>query len=141
MSALATHGDQDGGGLLPERLRRRNRYLAPYWGLAALLGLAACLVALTGGRDQELVHFDAAAVFASFLAALVACARLSWRDGNRAALAVNLAGVIPVVFILVMNLLRVDPIAALAAAGTISWMLHWRWVREGRPSGLTRVLR
>ena len=132
LSALATHGRQDGGGLLPERLRRRNRFLAPYWGLGVLLALAACLVALTGGRDQELVHFYAAAVFASFLAALVACARLSWRDGNRAALAVNVAGVIPVVFILVMNLLRVDPIAALAAAGAISWMLHWRRVRHGR---------
>ncbi len=141
LAALATHGDQEGGGLLPERLRRRNRFRAPPWGLAALLGLAAGLVAVTGGRDQELVHFYAAAVFASFLAALVACARLSWRDGNRVALAVNIAGVLPVVCILVMNLLRVDPIAALVAAGAISWGLHWRWVQHGRPSGLARVLR
>jgi hypothetical protein len=135
LEALAKHG-RDGDGLLPERLGRQNRWYAPPWGIAALLGAAFVLIAIARGRDQEIVQFYAVAVFASFLGALVACAVLSARDRRPAALAVNVAGIVLVTLVLALNLRRLDPLLSLAAAGVISLYLWRTWVRRGRPGGV-----
>jgi amino acid transporter len=140
LAALARHGDER-DGLLPRRLGETNRWYAPPVGIAVLLVLAAALLLGAGGRDTQLVEFYAVAVFASFFAALVASAALNRRDGRRGALAVNLAGLVPVTFVLVLNVARIDPLASLGAAALIALMLWRRWVRAGRPGGVARVVR
>jgi hypothetical protein len=60
-----------------------------------VLVIAVILVIAAGGFEQHLVDFYAVAVFASFLAATLGCARLSHRDGRRLALAFNVLGAIP----------------------------------------------
>jgi hypothetical protein len=60
-------------------------------GIAQVLGAAAILVAASE-REQRLVGFYAVAVFASFLAATIACARLSYRDGRHVAFVLNIVG-------------------------------------------------
>jgi hypothetical protein len=139
LKALALHAG-DGDGLVPRRFGSVNRFLVPHWGLVALLAAAAVLVVLGGGRDQELVHYYAVAVFTSFFGALVACARLSWRDGEYGALAVNAAGTVLVAFVLALNLARVDPILSLVATGAVSLYLWRAWVRRGRPAGVGRLV-
>lgn len=136
LKALAEHGGA-GNGLIPGAFGRVNRWHSPPWGLMLLLGAAALLVVLAGGRDQEIVHFYAAAVFMSFLAAIVACARLTWRERAWPALAVNLAGGVVVGFVLALNLARVDPLAAIGASTLVSVYLWRAWVRRGRPSGIS----
>lgn len=138
LKALALYGGEK-GGLIPARFGRINRFLVPHWGLAVLLAAAAGLVALAGGRDQELVQFYAAAVFASFLGATLACARLSYRERRMRALAVNAAATAVVAFVLALNVVRLDPIASLAAAGLISLHLWRSWVRRGRPGGVAEL--
>lgn len=135
LKALALLGD-DGGGLLPSRFGEVNRALVPPWGVAAVLGAAAAMVLAAGGREQELVQFYAVSVFASFLAATVGCARLSHREGRRAALALNLAGAALVTLVLALNLTRLDAAIALAASVTVAFVLWRVWVRRGRPGGL-----
>ncbi len=140
LEALARHGD-DGGGLLPARLGRVNRWYVPPWGVGVLVVAALAVVAASGGRDQEIVQFYAVAVFASFLGATVACSVLAWRERRPAAFAVSALGVVLVAFVLALNLRRLDPLASLAAAGLLSsgfWLL---WVHQGRPPGVARVLR
>ena len=61
--------------------------------------VAAAVLVAASGREKRLVGFYAVAVFASFLAATIACARLSYRDGRRVAL-VNVIGAILVAIIL-----------------------------------------
>jgi len=140
LEALARDG-RDGPGLLHERLARANRHFAPPWGIALLLALAIALVVAAGGRDTVLVQFYAAAVFASFAGALVAAATLNRREGRRRALAVNLVGLVPIAFVLVLNLGRGDPIAAIGAALLIAVGLRWRWVAAGRPGGIIAAMR
>lgn len=123
----------DGDGLLPRRFALENRFLTAYWGVAALLVVAALLLVASGGDEQALVHFYAVSVFASFLAATIACAKLSLADRRLGAFAVNIAGAILVALVLALNLTRLDGVIALAASGLIAAALWWRWVRRGRP--------
>ena len=141
LEALARHGADGHDGLLPRPLARTNRFYAPPWGIALLLGLAVGLLLAAGGRDTVLVQFYAAAVFASFLGALVAAAALNIRERRRAALAVNIAGIVPVVFVLGLNLERGDPLVAIAAALLIAAGLRHRWVAAGRPAGVAATVR
>lgn len=138
LEALASHGEP---GLLPRRFAQINRFDAPPWGIAALACAAGALIVLSGGRDQEIVQFYAVAVFAGFLGATVACARLSLRDGHRAMFAVNAAGVLVIAFVLALNLRRLDPLISLAASGAVSLYLWGTWVSRGRPGGVAATLR
>ena len=134
LKALATIG-RDGQGLVPSRFGRLNRFLIPEWGVGLVLIAAAALVAASG-REQRLVGFYAVAVFASFLAATIACARLSHREGRRVSLILNIIGAILVAIILGINATRLDGlIALLASAGVATYL--WRiWVLHGRPHGV-----
>ncbi|ULE33442.1 amino acid permease [Mycobacterium sp. IDR2000157661] len=134
LKALATIG-RDGEGLVPSRFRRVNRYLIPEWGVALVLVAAALLVAASG-REQLLVGFYAVAVFASFLAATVACARLSYRDGRRIALTLNVVGSVLVAIILAINATRLDGVIALVASTAVAVYLWRIWVLRGRPRGV-----
>jgi hypothetical protein len=138
LEALARHTD-GGRGLLPARFGAANRFYVPPWGIGALLVAALAIVALASGRDQEIVHFYAVAVFLSFLGALVACAVLSWRERRPAALAVNVAGILLVTLVLGLNFRRLDPLASLAASAAVSVFLWSMWVRRGRPGGTGRI--
>lgn len=138
MKALALH-DGGGEGLLPRRFGLTNRFLVPHWGVLAVLVAAAVLLLLSGGRDQEIVQFYAVAVFASFVAALVGSARLSYLDGARVALAWNVAGALLVGFVLVLNLTRIDGMVALLASGAVSLYLWRSWVHKGRPAGVSGI--
>ena len=140
LEALARHGDA-GGGLLPARLGRVNRWYVPPWGVGVLVVTALAVILATGGRDQEIVQYYAVAVFASFFGATVACSVLAWRDRRPAACAVSTLGVVLVAFVLALNLRRIDPLASLGAAGLVSAAFWLLWVRHGRPPGIARVLR
>lgn len=135
LKALAAHGG-DGAGLLPIRFRRTNRAYVPPWGILLLAGISTVLVAGAGGREQALVQFYAAAVFASFLGALVASTVLNARERRLVATAVAGAGGVAVAFILLLNLRRLDPIVSLAAAGVLSMYLWRTWIARGRPGGI-----
>jgi hypothetical protein len=128
-------------GVLPRVFARTNRLHAPAWGIAAVGAGAVVLVIAAGGDDQALVQFYAVAVFASFLSALTAAARLAWRDRRRAAFAVDVAGVVLVAFVLALNLGRLDGVVSLAAALLVSLVLWWRWVLSGRPHGVAAAAR
>jgi hypothetical protein len=132
LKALAQVG-ADREGLLPRRFARVNRFLVPQWGIVVVLTVASAMVLAAGGREQELVHFYAVSVFASFLAATLGCARLSHRDGRRAAMAVNLAGAVLVAAVLVLNLTRLDAVIALLASCAVALYLWRAWVARGRP--------
>lgn len=134
LKALATLG-REGEGLLPGRFGRVNRFLVPEWGVALVLAAAAILVA-AGGREQHLVKFYAVAVFASFLAATIGCARLSHRDGRRLALALNLLGAALIAAVLASNATRIDGAIALLASGVVALYLWRMWVSRGRPGGV-----
>ena len=94
------------------------------------------MILAAGGDEQELVQFYAVAVFASFLAATVGCARLSFRDGRVASMALNLLGACLVALVLGLNLTRLDPVFSLLASGAVALYLWRTWVARGRPSGL-----
>lgn len=134
LKALATLG-KDGQGLVPNRFGRINRFLIPEWGVGLMLVAAALLVAASG-REQNLVGFYAVAVFASFLAATIACARLSYREGRRVTLALNIVGAALVAVILAINATRLDSMIALAASAAVATYLWRTWVRRGRPRGV-----
>jgi hypothetical protein len=138
LKALAGLG-LDGGGLLPERLHRENRFLVAHWGVLAVLAIAAAMIVAARGREQELVQFYAVSVFASFLAATLACARLSFRDGRRGALMANLAGATLVGLVLALNLTRLDSAIALLASLAVAVYLWRTWVSRGRPGGVARA--
>ena len=138
LKALAMHGS-DGEGLLPPRYRVVNTHFVPLWGVGALTAVAVLLVTIAGGREQSLVHFYAAAVFASFLGALLAGTVLSHRDGRVGATLVAAAGTLAVAIVLALNLRRLDPVLSLAAAGAISLYLWRMWVARGRPGGVAGV--
>jgi hypothetical protein len=123
LKALALAGADGGDGLLPRHFGRQNRFLVAQWGVAAVLGVAIAMIVGAGGDEQALVQFYAVAVFASFLAATVGCARLSQRDGRWAAMAVNLLGAALVALVLGLNMTRLDPVIALAASGALALLL------------------
>lgn len=134
LKALAALGP-DGQGLVSKRFGRINRYLVPEWGVALVLAAAAILVA-AGGREQHLVGFYAVAVFASFLAATIGCARISYLAGRRGALALNIVGAFLVAAVLAVNATRVDGLIALFVSGAVAFYLWRVWVSHGRPGGV-----
>ena len=141
LKALARHGARDGRGLMPGRFAQTNRWFAPPWGILALLVIALVLVAVAGGDEQALVHFYAVAVFASFLGALSGALRLAYRDGRRAWVVVDVIGIVAVLFVLGVNLQRVDALVSLAASALVSLALYAIWVRRGRPAGVSSIAR
>ena len=137
LKALAlVRAGRDEDGLVSRRFARINRFHSPPWGIAAVLGASAAVIAVAGGRDQEIVQFYAVSVFAGFLAALLGCARLSLRERRFADLTVNVAGVVLVTFVLALNVGRTDGAIALAASGLVAAYLYLVWVRRGRPAGV-----
>jgi hypothetical protein len=139
LKALSGVGLDGDAGLLPEALHRENRFLVSHWGVGLILLLAAAMIAVSGGREQELVKFYAVAVFASFLAATLACTRLNLRDGRRGAAAFNLLGAAAALLVLTLNLTRLDSAIALFASATIALYLWRVWVGRGRPGGISRA--
>jgi Amino acid permease len=133
LKALATLGT-DGEGIVSSRFGRINRFLIPEWGVALVVVAAAVLVAASG-REQRLVGFYAVAVFASFLAATIACARLSYRDGRRFALVLNVVGAALVAIILGINATRLDGLIALLTSSGVALYLWRIWISRGRPRG------
>jgi hypothetical protein len=139
LKALASHG-ADGDGLLPPRFLLTNRAYVPPWGIAALACIAVVLVAVAGGREQSLVQFYAAAVFASFFGALLASTVLSRREGRPMATLVGAVGTLAVGGILLLNLRRLDPVVSLTVAAAVSLYLWRAWVARGRPGGVARIV-
>lgn len=139
LKALSGVGLDGAAGLLPEPLHRENRYLVSHWGVLVVLTLAAAMIAAAGGREQVLVQFYAVSVFASFLAATLACARLTLLDGNRPAALWNMLGAALVAGVLVLNLTRLDSAIALLASAAIAAYLWRSWVARGRPRGVGRA--
>jgi hypothetical protein len=139
LKALSGVGLDGSAGLLPEPLHRENRFLVSHWGVALMLVLAAAMIVAAGGREQILVKFYAVSVFASFLAATLACARLNLRDRRRRAAAVNLLGSALVALVLGLNLTRLDSAVALLASGAVAIYLWRAWVGRGRPRGVSRT--
>ncbi len=135
LKALARVGS-DGEGLVPSRFGNINRFLVPRWGVGLVLVVAAAMILAAGGREQHLVSFYAVAVFASFLAATIGCARLSHRDGRRAALILNVLGAVLVAFVLALNATRLDGAIALIASAAVATYLWRAWVARGRPAGV-----
>jgi hypothetical protein len=135
LKALSGVGLDGKAGLLPERLHRENRFLVSHWGVLLVLLLAAAMILAADGREQVLVRFYAVSVFASFLAATLACARLTHRDGRRLATVGNLFGAALVTLILGLNLTRLDSALALLASIAIALYLWRTWVARGRPPG------
>lgn len=137
LKALSGIGLDGSSGLLPERLRRENRFLVSYWGVLTILALAAAMILASGGHEQTLVRFYAVSVFASFLAATLACARLSFRDGKRGDAALNLVGAALVAIVLLLNLTRLDSAIALLGSAAVAVYLWRVWVARGRPGGVS----
>lgn len=138
LKALSGVGLDGTAGLLPEPLHRENRFLVSHWGVFVVFVLAAGMIVAAGGDEQVLVRFYAVSVFASFLAATLACARLTLRDGQRAAAVGNLLGAGLVSLVLVLNLTRLDSAIALLASTAIAAYLWRAWVARGRPHGVGR---
>jgi hypothetical protein len=139
LKALSGVGLDGAAGLLPEPLHRENRFLVSHWGVFVVLALAIGMIVAAGGDEQVLVRFYAVSVFASFLAATLACARLTLRDGQRAAALGNLLGAGLVSLVLVLNLTRLDSAIALLASAVIAAYLWRAWVARGRPHGVGRA--
>ena len=137
LKALALVGRNSAeGGLVPGRFAVLNRHYVPPWGILLVLVASAALIAMAGGRDQEIVRYYAVSVFAGFLGATLGCARLSHRDGRRGELIVNLAGVALVAFVLALNVVRPAGVIVLSVAGLVAGYLYMVWIRRGRPSGV-----
>ena len=134
LKALATLG-REGEGLVPGVFGRINRFLVPEWGVTVVLVAAGMLVA-AGGHEQRLVPFYAVAVFASFLAATLGCAWLSYRERSWGSLAVNLLGSLLVAAVLALSATRLEGIVALLASAAVAGYLWRVWVRRGRPTGI-----
>jgi hypothetical protein len=140
LKALALVGaNRSDGGLVPARFAVLNRFQVPPWGILVVLAASAALIVMARGHDQEIVRYYAVSVFAGFLGATLGCARLSHRDGKRAELAVNLAGVAVVAFVLALNAVRPAGVIVLSVAGLLAGYLYAVWVRRGRPSGVAEA--
>jgi hypothetical protein len=74
-------------------------------------------------------------VFASFLAATLACAKLSFGDGKHLSGCINAMGAALVTMVLALNLTRLDGVIALIVSGAIALLLWRTWVGRGRPRG------
>ena len=140
LKALSGLGHDGGPGLLPEPLHRENRYLISHWGVLVVFVAAATMIVAAGGHEQSLVQFYAVSVFASFLAATLACARLSYRDGRYGPMATSLLGAALVAFVLALNLTRLDSAIALLGSLAVAVYLWRAWVARGRPRGVSRTL-
>lgn len=134
LKALATLG-REGEGLVPSFFGRINRFLVPEWGVTVVVVAAAILVA-AGGHEQRLVPFYAVAVFASFLAATVGCAWLSYRERRWGPLALNVLGSLLVAAVLAINATRPMGAIALLAAAVVAVYLWRAWASHGRPTGV-----
>jgi hypothetical protein len=104
--------------------------------VVTVLAVAAAMIVAAGADEQALVHFYAVAVFASFLAATLGCARLSHRDGLVGAMVLNLLGAALVALVLALNMTRIDPVISLLASGAVALYLWRSWVARGRPDGI-----
>jgi hypothetical protein len=141
LKALARKGPTGEPGLLPARLGRVNQHHTPMASVGVYAIIAAVIILIARGREQELVLVYAVAVFVSFLAGLLAMARFSHRRGRRLLTLTNLLGAIAVAFTLVVNLARGYPLLALGGTVLIAAALHRRWVRAGRPRGIDTLER
>jgi predicted Co/Zn/Cd cation transporter (cation efflux family) len=127
--------------LLPSPLANSNRHHTPVAAVGIYAIIAAGIILVAGGHEQELVLVYAVAVFVSFLAGLLAMARFARRAGSRLLTATNLLGAVAVAFTLAVNLARGYPLIAIAGTLMVAALLHWRWVRAGRPRGIESVER
>jgi Amino acid permease len=139
LKALAGVGLDGAVGLLPERLRRENRFLVAHWGILVVFGVAAAMILAAGGHEQQLVQFYAVSVFASFFAATLACARLSLSERQVGPAIANLAGAALVGLVLVLSLTRLDSAIALLVSLAVAAYLWRSWVARGRPGGVARA--
>jgi amino acid transporter len=138
--ARSKHADGKTFGILHHHLGAINKYYTPYVSVLLFLLISALVVVADKGSDQKLVLFYAVAVFMSFFVGLVAMARFSWNDKRYASLTLNVVGAAVVGFTLIVNLTRIDPIASIAAALLISFVLYRLWIRAGRPLGISRAI-
>ncbi len=141
LKALARPGPTGGAGLLPQRLGRTNRHHTPVAAVVVYALISAAILLVASGQEQELVLVYAVAVFVSFLAGLLAMARFSARRGARLLTITNLVGAAVVAFTLVVNLARGYPLLAIGGTVLVAAVLHWRWVRAGRPRGIEAIER
>lgn len=141
LKALARPAPNGAPGLLPAPLARINRHHTPVTAVVVYGVIAAAIVLIVGGNEQELVLVYAVAVFVSFLAGLLAMARFSHRQGARLMTATNLLGAAAVAFTLAVNLARGYPLLAIAATVLIAAVLYTRWVQAGRPRGVESIER
>jgi hypothetical protein len=102
--------------------------------------VSAVVVVAARAQDQELVLFYAVSVFMSFLVGLLAMARFGRAEHRPGTTFLSLFGAVLVGFTLVVNLSRGDPIASLAAASLIAFVLYRFWVRAGRPRGIAEAV-
>ena len=141
LKALARPGPSGQQPLLPAALHRVNRHHTPVHAVWLYAVISAAIILAASGQEQELVLVYAVAVFVSFLAGLLAMARFSYRQGARVLVATNVVGAVAVAFTLIVNLLRGYPLLSLAGTVVIAAGLYWRWVRLGRPAGLSEIER
>jgi len=139
LKALSGLGLDGGEGLLPRAFHRQNRFLVAHWGVLLVFGFAAAMIVAARGQVQSLVQFYAVSVFASFLAATLGCARLSYRDGRPWTALGNLIGAALVGLVLVLNLTRIDSTISLAASLMLALYLWRRWEAHGRPGGVVKA--
>ena len=67
-------------------------------------------------------------------AAAAASARLSYRDGRRFALVLNIVGAVLVAIVLAINATRLDGLIALLTSAGVAVYLWRIWVSRGRPT-------
>ncbi len=138
LRALARAGESS---LLPARLGHTNRHHTPVWAVLVYALIAAVILLIASGQEQELVLVYAVAVFVSFLAGLLAMAKFTHDGGRTGLAALNVIAAVIVAFTLIVNLLRGYPLISLSAALLVAAGLYWRWVRAGRPAGLEAIER
>jgi amino acid transporter len=141
LKALARARLDGDAGLLPAPLGRSNRHDTPVWAVVVYAVIAAAIILVARGQEQELVLVYAVAVFVSFLAGLLAMARFSHRQGARVLAATILLGALAVAFTLLVNLSRGYPPARLGWHRSDRHRPVWRWIRSGRPAGLKEIER
>jgi Amino acid permease len=139
LKALARPGRSGQHGLLPAP--RTNRHHTPVLAVIVYAVIAAVIILIASGQEQELVLVYAVAVFVSFLAGLLAMARFSHRRGSWLLTATNLLGAAAVAFTLAVNLARGYPLIAIGGTVLVAGVLYQRWVRAGRPRGIDAVER
>jgi len=141
LKALARSTSSGREGLLPPVLARTNKHHTPVAAVGVYAVIAAAIILIAGGQEQELVLVYAVAVFVSFLAGLLAMARFSYRRGAWVLTATNLLGAAAVAFTLIVNLARGYPLLAIGGTVLIAAVLYRRWVRGGRPSRIEEIER